>query len=205
VIAPELPFEIKFIELNESYENIQIGEYIIEAFRVKHNIICYGYSIVINRQGKFEPEKAQANNIPLKFWSPLQKGETREFEGRLLTPDMVLGEGRKGLKITYCTDTRPVEWISEYAKEADLFVCEGMYGEETEETKASAYKHMTFTEAAKLAKAAKVSELWLTHFSPSLVYPKDFLHVAQAIFPQTVIGKDRMTKTFKFEEDTSEE
>lgn len=201
VIAPELPFDIRFIELNENFEKLTVGQYHIEAYKVKHNIICYGYSVVINRQGKFEVEKAKANSIPLKYWSPLQKGETIEHEGLLLTPDMVLGEGRKGLKISYCTDTRPVEWIEEYAKEADLFICEGMYGEETEETKASAYKHMTFKEAAKLAKGANVSELWLTHFSPSLVYPKDFLHVAQGIFENTVIGKDRMTKTFKFEED----
>lgn len=205
VIAPELPYEIKFIELNEHFESINIGLYHIEAYKVKHNIICYGYNVVIKRQGKFEIEKAKANNIPLKYWSPLQKGESIEFEGRLLTPDLVLGEGRKGLKISYCTDTRPVQWIEDYVSEADLFICEGMYGEETAETKASAYKHMTFSEAATLAKGGKVNELWLTHFSPSLVYPKDFLHIAQAIFLQTIIGKDRMTKTFKFEEDPLED
>ncbi len=205
VIAPELPYEIKLIELNENFESFTHGQYNIQAYRVKHNITCYGYNVVINRQGKFEIEKAKENNIPLKCWSPLQKGETIEYEGRLLTPDMVLGEGRKGLKVSYCTDSRPVEWIADYANEADLFICEGMYGEATEETKASAYKHMTFSEAASLAKAGNVKELWLTHFSPSLVYPKDFLHVAKAIFPQSIIGKDRMTKTFKFDEDTLED
>ena len=59
---------------------------------------------------------------------------------------------------------------------------------------------MTFSEAATLAKVANAKELWLTHFSPSLVYPNDFKHVAEKIFKNTVVGKDRMSKTFKYED-----
>ena len=33
------------------------------------------------------------------MWSRLQKGETLEHEGRILTPDMVLGETRRGLSV----------------------------------------------------------------------------------------------------------
>ena len=61
---------------------------------------------------------------------------------------MVMGESRRGLKITYCTDTRPVPSIAEYAKEADLFICEGMYGEDDKLDKAKEHKHMTMMEAA---------------------------------------------------------
>jgi ribonuclease Z len=58
--------------------------------------------------------------------------------------------------------------------------------------------HMTFGEAAKIAKAANVSELWLTHFSPALPDPYNYIQEASNIFPNTVIGKDRMTKTLAF-------
>lgn len=75
--------------------------------------------------------------------------------------------------MTYCTDTRPVQTISEHAKNADLFICEGMYGEEGKEKKAREYKHMTFYEAAHLAKEADVKQMWLTHYSPSLVRQKN--------------------------------
>ena len=70
-------------------------------------------------------------------------------KARLLTPDMVLGPARRGIKVVYCTDTRPVPVIAEYAREADLFICEGMYGEDGKEAKAREYKHMTFYEAAE--------------------------------------------------------
>lgn len=202
IIAPELPFEIKFIELNEANVTLELNGYSISAFRVNHNIICYGYTIQINRAGKFSVEKAIKNNIPQKFWSRLQKGETINIDNQILTADLVLGPVRKGIKLTYCTDSRPVSAIMENAKNADLFICEGMYGEKEKEAKAIEHKHMTFYEAAKLANEAKVKELWLTHYSPSLTRPDEFIDEAKKIFPQTIAGKDRKSITLEFEKET---
>lgn len=202
VIAPDLPFEIRFFELKEKSELIQMEGYAIEAFQVKHNITCYGYSVVIPRAGKFDPQKAKANEIPMKYWNRLQKGETVQTEdGKVLTGDMILGDARKGIKLTYCTDTRPVPVISEHAADADLFICEGMYGEDGKEKKAREYKHMTFYEAAQLAKDANVKRLWLTHYSPSLVWPEDFMGKVKNIFPKAKAGKDGKTITLDFQEE----
>ena len=129
VIAPELPFEIRYIELTEKVQTINIKGYKIDAFRVNHNIVCYGYNITIERSGKFSVERAMEAGIPKRCWNRLQKGETLEEDGKIYTPDMVLGEARKGIKVTYCTDSRPVDVIAEMAEGADLFICEGMYGE----------------------------------------------------------------------------
>ena len=128
VIAPELPFEIEFRELTQPEETIEIKGYHITAFRVNHNVTCYGYSLEIKRTGKFDAARAKEQNIPLKCWNPLQKGETVTVDGITYTPDMVLGPARKGIKLTYTTDTRPVKAISEHAAGSDLFICEGMYG-----------------------------------------------------------------------------
>ncbi len=82
VIAPELPFEIKFIEITKPEEVLELNGYRITAFRVNHNVTCYGYTLEILRQGKFSPDSAREHEIPLKFWNPLQKGQTVEDEGR---------------------------------------------------------------------------------------------------------------------------
>lgn len=129
VIAPELPFKINFIELNEDIQTIHINGYEIEAFKVHHKIVCYGYNIKINRQGKFQVDKAVENGIPKEYWSRLQKGEIIQTADKVFKPEMVLGEPRRGIKVTYCTDTRPLPVIAKMAKDADLFICEGMYGE----------------------------------------------------------------------------
>lgn len=201
VIAPELPFPIRFIELSGAEEELRLGGYVIRAFRVNHNITCYGYSLEIERAGKFRLDRALELGIPKPFWNKLQKGETVEDGGRIYTPDMVMGERRKGIKVVYCTDTRPTASIAANARNADLFICEGMYGEKGKEEKAAAYKHMTFYEAAKLAREADVRELWLTHYSPSLTRPEEYMEEVRRIFPRAAAGKDRKSVELDFEDE----
>ncbi len=200
-IAPELPFSLKFIEIEENRQQFQIGPYVIDAYRVNHNVVCYGYSISIPRTGRFDVERAKAQNVPMKVWSRLQKGETLVMDGITYTPDMVLGPDRKGLKVTYCTDTRPLPVIAEYADHADLFICEGMYGEDGKEAKAREYKHMTMYEAANLAKKAQPTEMWLTHYSPSLNRPDEFMDKVREIFPGAKAARDGWTRELTFDEE----
>lgn len=201
VIAPELPFQINMIEIEGNEWETNINGLRIQAFRVKHNVTCYGYSLSIDRAGKFNLEAASKLPIPRNYWGKLQRGEAVEWQGDIYTPDMVMGADRKGLKITYTTDTRPCDNIVKYAKGSDLFICEGMYGEPDKQEKAKEHKHMTFQEAAQMAAKADVPELWLTHFSPALVRPKDYIQEARNIFPNTHLGKDGKTIELKFEED----
>ena len=201
IVAPELPFPIEFIELSEPSATITVRDYVITAYKVQHAIPTYGYAVEIPRAGRFQVERAQALGLPVTCWSRLQKGETVEFEGETYYPEMVMGPPRKGLKVAYCTDSRPTRSIVEGARGADLFICEGMYGERGSEERAAEHKHMNFAEAAALAKAAEVRELWLTHFSPALNHPEEFIDVAREIFPNAKTGTDGMSLTLKFTEE----
>lgn len=200
VVAPELPFQIEYIELSESEQIVEFKEYRIRAFRVKHNVVCYGYNIEIDRQGKFDPESALKLEIPKIYWGKLQKGESVVVDGKEYEPSMVMGEARKGIKVTYTTDTRPLPIISEMAKEADLFICEGMYGEADKLEKAKEYKHMTFYEAARIASEANPKEMWLTHYSPSLIKPELYMEQVTKQFENAKAGKDGMSVDLMFEE-----
>ena len=200
VIAPELPFEVKCIEITENAQTFSFEGFRLEAFRVNHNVLCYGYSMVIDRAGRFDKDRAMEQEIPMKFWSRLQKGETLEENGRVFTPDMVLGAERKGLKVTYSTDTRPTESIRQNSKGSDLLILEGMYGEPDKLVKAREHKHMTMYEAAKIAKEAEVPKLWLTHYSPSMTRPEEFMEDVRKIFPATYAAKDGWTMELKFDE-----
>lgn len=201
VIAPELPFPIECREITGTEETFVFNGIRIEAFRVNHNVLCYGYSLSIDRAGKFCVENAEKLGIEKRYWSRLQKGEVIQTENGVWTPEMVLGAPRKGLKVTYTTDTRPTESIVEHAADSDLFICEGMYGEPEKKAKAKEYKHMTFYEAAELAKRARVKEMWLTHFSPSLIRAEEFMNDVRKIFPNSYAGKDGKTAELSFDED----
>ena len=201
VVAPELPFEIQYMEITEQEQSFQFEGFRIEAFKVNHNVLCYGYSIIVERKGKFNLEKALALNIERKYWNKLQKGETVTLPEGTFTPDMVMGEERKGIKVTYCTDSRPTESIVKHAKHADLFICEGMYGEPDKIDKAKGYKHMTFYEAAEMAKEAEVTKMWLTHYSPSLIRPEEYTNQVRAIFKETYIAKDKKSEELRFDDE----
>lgn len=201
VIAPELPFEIRFQEITEPEQEFSFDGFRIKAFKVNHSVLCYGYSMLIDRGGRFDKDRALEQQIPLKLWSRLQKGETIEQDGRIYTPDMVLGKARKGLKVTYCTDTRPTDVITANAEGSDLLILEGMYGEPDKLEKARENKHMTMYEAARIAKAAQIPELWLTHYSPSLIRPEEYMGDVRKIFPAAVAAKDGRTVELNFEEE----
>ena len=200
-IAPELPFEVRYQEITEAEQTFSFDGFQIKAFKVSHSVVCYGYSMTVPRGGRFDKERALQLQVPMKLWSRLQKGETVEAEGVTYTPDMVLGAPRKGLKVTYCTDTRPVESIVTNGAESDLMILEGMYGESDKLAKARENRHMTMCEAAAAAKAAGAAQLWLTHYSPSMMRPEDYMGPVKKIIPNAVAAKDGRTVELKFEEE----
>ena len=205
VIAPELPFYINYIELEDDFQELWFDSFRIEAFKVKHRVTCYGYNILIDRPGKFDVERAQALQLPVQLWGVLQRGEEVEYNGVTITPDMVMGPERKGLKVTYCTDTRPVEQIADAAKDADLFICEGMYGDPAKQEDAVEKRHMMFSEAAELGAKAQPARMWLTHYSPSLIKPDEYMEETRKIFDRVEAGKDLMSIDLKFDDEENAE
>lgn len=204
-IFPEIPFEveIKEIELDESFpigEEITIDKFNITPMLMDHKITCFSYKLEFKRKGKFDLEKAEKLNIPKTLWGDLQKGINVRYNEKDYSPEMVLGKDRKSIKVVYSTDSRPLERMYDFIKGADLFVCEGIYGEEEKLESAISKKHMIFSEAATMAQKGGVSELWLTHFSPALTEPEMFLQNATNIFKNTIIGQDRLTKNIRFED-----
>lgn len=198
IIAPQLPYDIHYLELPEAGGDIlSVADLQLSAHPVEHWIPCYAYRFILPRQGRFLPDRAKQLNIPPRHWSQLQKGDTVTLDGHTFTPDQVMGPPRQGLKLVYSTDLRPSDSLARFADGADLFICEGIYGDPEAKEKAIQHKHCLFSEAATMAAMAKVQELWLTHFSPSLTKPEDFLAGARAIFPATFIDKPSMTLTFR--------
>ncbi|MHC1685557.1 MAG: ribonuclease Z [Clostridiaceae bacterium] len=201
VIVPYLPYHINIIEVDENYNEVfEFGEVTISFLQLEHSSPCIGYGFYINRKPKFNIEKAMRLNIPKIFWNRLQKGEEIKDNNIVYTPEMVLGEERKGIKLSYITDTRPIDEIISFVRESDLFICEGTYGDEEKLDKAIQNKHMTFSEAATLALKSKVEELLLTHFSPVMEEPNLYKMNAENIFENTIIGYDRLFKTLQFKD-----
>lgn len=200
VIAPNLPFEVICKEVTPSIP-FQSGLLTVTPFEAKHSLRCFGYSVELNRKAKFSTEKAKSNSVPMCIWSQLQKDGEVSYDGKKYFYSDVSEGKRKGLKVTYCTDSRPADTISQFAKGSDLFICEGLYYDPEKFDRALKTKHMMFEEAARLAKNAEVSRLWLTHFSPAVQTPEEGLEFAKKIFPPSECGYDGRNIVLTFDDD----
>jgi len=198
-------YEVIIKEIEEPGVVFATDSFQVEAFRLEHTKPCYGYTFTeFPRAGIFHPEKAKELGIPMgAMWSRLQKGENVTLEdGRIITPDMVLGEARKGRKFSFVTDSLALPQIAPKVSNSDLFICEGMFEKDLEES-AHEKKHMTAAEAARTAsEAGGIKQLGLIHYSPRYTDKelKKLLEEAREIFPDTFLTKDGQTLSIKYED-----
>lgn len=171
---------------------IETEDYVVECAKVEHNIPSYAYSIREKKKPLFLREKAEELGIPPgPLYGKLHNGEEVEFEGRIIKPEQVLGEAKKGKKISYSGDTRPCEAMIRLARDSDILIHESTY-EAEDHQRAVDNAHSTSVEAAEIAKEAEVKELVLTHISTRYTSDKNIKSEAQKVFKNTKVARDYM-------------
>jgi ribonuclease Z len=195
-----LPYRLTTVEVAPG-EALERGEYRIEPFAVDHGVSAVGYALVEeDRPGRFDVGAADALGVPPgPERGMLQAGEAVTLaDGRVVTPDAVLGDARPGRKLVITGDTAPAPSVIQAAYRADLLVHEATFGDEDKE-RARETLHATATEAAQVAKLAEVKLLALTHFSPRYS-GGELVREARATFPDTVAPRDFDTIEVPFPE-----
>ena len=172
----------------------------LTAFETAHRVVSQGYSFTLDRAGRFLPERARALGVPVNQWSLLQRGQSVLTDGGTVTPGDVLGPPRRGLKFVFTGDTARCDSLVEAARGADLMICEATYGENDQAVMAAEYGHMTFVQAAEVARRACVRRLWLAHYSQMVEDPRACLLNATEVFEDALCGEDGMSLTPRFEE-----
>ena len=203
VLVEYLPYRVYVVENPKekfSLEHDILKDIEISTIDLEHSTECIGYSLYFKRKAKFDRQKAMSNEVPQILWKKLQEQDTVIYNDKTYYSSMVLGYERKGIKLSFITDTRPTFKIPQFIYGSDLFICEGMYGDDLDISKAVKNKHMTFREAASLANAGNVDKLLLTHFSPSIEEPKDFAHNATNLFKDTIIGEDGLSLSLSYKD-----
>lgn len=192
VIAPVLPYPLYLLELEaDKPGKLDADAMEIRCLPLKHGIPCFGYRVSVKRKPIFNPQKAKQLGVPVTLYHALHAGQTVTLpDGRMVKPEMVLDGERASLSICYCTDTQPTDGLTEFARNADLLVCEGMYGDESMRGKVEEKGHMLFSDSARIARDSGAKRLWLTHFSPALTAPEQYLDEARSIFPQAEVAYD---------------
>ena len=181
------PVELEEVRAGESLER---DGYRLLVFPVAHGTTAVGYALVEEpRPGRFDLEAADALGVPPRERGVLQRGESITLDdGRVLTPDQVLGPARPGRTIVYPGDTAPTEVVQALSAGADVLVHEATFTED-ERDRAADTQHSTAKQAATLARDAGVRMLALTHLSPRYA-GSELLGEAREIFPGAVAPRD---------------
>ena len=172
----------------------------LTPFATKHRVPSVGYRLELPRAGRFLPEKALALGVPVQQWKLLQRGECVPAGDAVITPEQVLGAPRRGLRFVFSGDTAPCPGLEQAAQGADLLVCDATYALPEQEAQAKQWGHSTFGQSAALASRAGARRLWLTHYSPMITDPEEYLPLAQNIFPAAECGFDGKCITLQYEE-----
>lgn len=197
-ICPVLPFEIEITELpNHTKSSFIWNDIVISSLPLDHRIDCLGYSFVLNRKPVFAPDKAKSLGIDLKYWKTLHSGNEVVIDGQTITPEMVTSKRRSPIKVSYITDTRYFDELADFAENSDLLICEGMYGDDEYTVKMREKGHMVFSQSAALAVNSGSKKLWLTHYSPALTNPMDYVEFMEKLFPETTISTDGQSIVLK--------
>jgi ribonuclease Z len=189
-VIGRLPYPFELVEVRAG-DALERDEYRLLVVPVAHGAAAVGYALVEDpRPGRFDVDTANALGIPVgPERGALQRGESVTLpDGRVLTPDAVLGPARAGRTIVYSGDTAPSDVLRTLAEHADVLVHEATFTEE-EGVRAAETMHSTALQAAELARAAGVRLLALTHVSPRYFGP-ELVREAREIFPNTVVPRD---------------
>lgn len=187
----KIDFPIEFVEIG-SETVIENEEYIIKSQEVNHNVPSLAYSVEEKKKPRFLRQKAIELGVPVgPDFGRLHNGEDVEVNGKIIKPEQVLGEPRKGVKITYSGDTTPCPEMIEFAKDSTLLIHESTYMKEDND-KAEENFHSTSADAALIAKQSNSKQLILTHISTRYKNTDELLNQAKEIFENTKIAKDLM-------------
>ena len=186
----KLAYELELVEVRAG-EALERDGYRILAYPVHHGVSAVGYALdEYDRPGRFDEAAADALGIPFgPERGGLQRGESITLpDGRVITPDTVVGEARPGRRVVLPGDTAPVETVRVLSEGADVLVHEATFAEE-ERDRAADTLHSTALQAAEVARDAGVRLLALTHVSPRYFGP-ELVREAQDVFPATVAPRD---------------
>lgn len=199
-VVGRLSYPFKLVEVRGG-DALERDGYKLLVFPVEHGSAAVGYALVeASRPGRFDVETADAMGIPVgPERGALQRGEPVTLaDGRVLGPDAVLGPPRPGRTVVYSGDTAPSDVVRALAEDANVLVHEATFAKE-ESARAAETMHSTASQAAELARDARVRLLALTHVSPRYFGP-ELVREAREIFPQTVVPRDFDTVEVPFGE-----
>lgn len=209
MITSKFGYPVNFVELKKGDKNLNIrtglkNDVVIKSVPAYHSRPCFAYSVDLERKPKFIREKVENLGIPVQYWKTLSQGQDIVYQNKVYKGSDFISKPRKGLKISYVTDTRPMAHFRDFIKDSDIAVIEGMYRDIDKKDKAISEKHMLWDESVSLARDNNIGEVILTHYSPSLQIEPNDAALLKSKLSNAILGRDGLYRHLKYEDEIVE-
>lgn len=189
-----LPFHIDFVELHDAFGKstvVETEEFLVEARPIEHRTFTAGYRFEERPSpGHLDVDRARELGVTdYRHYGELKAGRSVEVDGRMITPDMVIGPERSGRIFAYVTDTRPCETGRVLARNADIVYHEATFTQKHAD-RAIETGHSTAREAAEIARQAQANQLLIGHFSARHTDASGLLQEAREVFKNTEVAEE---------------
>ncbi|MEU8349741.1 ribonuclease Z [Streptomyces sp. NPDC048845] len=157
----------------------ETGAFTLEARRLSHPVEAFGYRLTEPDGRRMLPERLAAYGIEGPAVGLLQRHGTLETAEHGTVGLEQVSEVRRGQRFAFVMDTRLCEGAEALAEGCDLLVIESTFLDEDRHL-AREHGHLTAGQAGRLAAAAGVRHLVLTHFSQRYTDASAFEREARA-------------------------
>lgn len=185
-----LGFDVRIYQLYPGRE-YDFDKFTIRTHWNDHPVPALAYSLEEKDLIKIDKEAADRIGIPSRRLEELRDKGSIVFNGRTVSLGEVARGVRKGRKIVYTGDTRPMESMKEFARDADVLIHDTTT-DSSLEPDVNTYGHTSARQAAEIARDAGVKRLYLFHYSPRISDVNVLLEEALKICENTVASRELM-------------
>src|SRR6267378_1954790 len=181
---------LRFVELQPG-PVLSSGEFAVTCFPVQHRgTASLGYRFDATPRRHLRADRLTALGVPSgPLRARLAAGEAVMLpDGRHVEPESVLGPPAAGISLAVVGDAGEVESLVSAVSGADALVIEATFLE-SDAPLAADRGHLTASQAGRLAAAAKVGALYLTHIS-GRYDPAAVAAEAARFFPNVSVASD---------------
>ncbi len=167
VSLENLGYMLKIIEF-EAEETFVFDKFSIKTLTLEHSIESFAFYIKENDiNNKINEEKLRVIGVePSPLYGELQRGNSVNFQGKILEPKAFILEPIPGRSLIIAGDNRRPDILGSYLEDLDLLVHECTYIQETYDNLSVKVLHTTAKDLGVVVEEKHVKNLIASHINP---------------------------------------
>ncbi|MCL4331954.1 MAG: ribonuclease Z [Candidatus Thermoplasmatota archaeon] len=170
-------------------DSIDLGLFRVSTLKTDHPVPALSYSIEEPDAVRIDRKKVDEIGVPDRLIETIRSVGYATQDGTTYTLDQISGGLKRGRKIVYSGDTRPMKEMVDFCRGSDVLIHETST-DSSYEPKVNEFGHTSSRQAAEIARDAAVKRFYLYHYSPRITDVRVLEKEARTIFPESYASRE---------------